>query len=93
MAASTRETDMDYMFTREEMNQFGAVVWDDVLTQWNPKRTDVYHHVVAVMKAEGDNTYRAMKRHSNGQFELVSGERTFDDAVNVLMKMFSDRAA
>tara|TARA_Y100000385_G_C12748285_1_gene489815 strand:- start:63 stop:317 length:255 start_codon:yes stop_codon:yes gene_type:complete len=84
---------MENIFTREEMNQFGTVVWDDVLTQWNPKRTDVYTHFVAVMKAEGDNTYRAMKRHSNGQFELVSGERTFDDAVNVLMKMFSDRAA
>jgi hypothetical protein len=84
---------MNNFFTREQVAQFGAVVWDESLTQWNPKKTDVYHHVVAVMKAEGDNTYRAMKRHSNGQFELVSGERTFDDAVNVLMKMFSDRAA
>ena len=79
---------MDYMFTREEMNQFGAVVWDDVQTQWNPKRTDVYTHFVAVMKAEGDNTYRAVKRHDNNRFELVSGERTLCDAINVLQKCF-----
>jgi hypothetical protein len=45
------------------------------------------------MKVEGDNTYRAFKRHRDGKFELVSGERSLDDAVNVLMKMFSDRAA
>jgi hypothetical protein len=79
---------MENVFTREEMTQFGAVVWDDVFTQWNPKRTDVYTHVVAVMKAEGDNTFRAVKRHDNNRFELVSGERTLCDAVNVLRKCF-----
>jgi len=84
---------MSNFFTRQEVSQFGSVVWDESLTQWNPRKTDVYHHVVAVMKAEGDNTYRAMKRHPDGKFELISGERTLDDAVNVLIKMFSDRAA
>lgn len=84
---------MNNFFTRDEVIKFGTVVWEESLTQWNPSKTDVYHHVVAVMKAEGDNTYRAIKRHSNGKFELISGERTFDGAVNVLMKMFSDRAA
>jgi hypothetical protein len=84
---------MNNFFTRDEMVQFGNVVWNESLTQWNPKKTDVYHHVVAVMKVEGDNTYRAFKRHRDGKFELVSGERSLDDAVNVLMKMFSDRAA
>lgn len=84
---------MNNFFTRDEVVKFGAVVWDESLTQWNPSKTDVYHHVVAVIKAEDDNTYRAIKRHSNGEFELISGERSLDDAVNVLMKMFSDRAA
>ena len=84
---------MNNFFNRQEVEQFGAVVWDDSLTQWNPSKTDVYCHFVAVMKAESDNTYRALKRHSDGQFELVSGERTLDDAINVLTKMFSDRAA
>jgi hypothetical protein len=84
---------MNNFLTRDEVSKFGTVVWDESLTQWNSNKTDVYHHVVAVMKAEGDNTYRAMKRHSSGKFELISGERTVDDAVNVLMKMFSDRAA
>jgi hypothetical protein len=84
---------MNNFFNRQELNQFGSVIWDDCFTQWNPRKTDVYHHFVAVMKAEGDNTYRAMKRHSNGQFELVSGERTLDDAIKVLAKMFSDRTA
>jgi hypothetical protein len=84
---------MNNFFTRDEVAKFGNVVWDESLTQWNPRKTDVYHHVVAVMKAEGDNTYRAIKRNPDGKFELISGERTLDDAVNVLMKMFSDRAA
>jgi len=84
---------MTNFVTREEVGKFGAVLWDESLTQWNPSKTDVYLHIVAVMKAEGDNTFRAIKRHPNGMFELVSGERTLDDAVNVLMKMFSDRAA
>ena len=84
---------MNNFFTRDEVIKFGTVVWEESLTQWNLRKTDVYHHVVAVMKAEGDNTYRAIKRHPDGKFELISGERTLDDAVNVLMKMFSDRAA
>jgi hypothetical protein len=84
---------MSNFFNRQEVSQFGSVVWDDCFTQWNPRKTDVYHHVVAVMKAEGNNTYRAIKRHPDGKFELISGERTLDDAVNVLMTMFSDKAA
>ena len=80
-------------FNRQELNRFGSVVWDDCFTQWNPKKTDVYHHFVGVMKAEGDNTYRAFKRHPDDKFELVGGERTLDDAINVLAKMFSDRTA
>ena len=84
---------MNNFFNRQEVSQFGAVIWDDCFTQWNPRKTDVYHHFVGVMKAEGDNTYRAMKRHPDGQFELVSGERTLNDAISVLTKMFSDRAA
>jgi hypothetical protein len=79
---------MDFMFTRDEMDRFGTVVWDDVLTQWNPKRTDVYAHFVAVLKAEKDNTYRAFKRHDSDSFELISGERTLSDAVNVLKNCF-----
>ena len=79
---------MNHIFTRDEMAQFGAVVWDDVLTQWNPKRTDVYTHFVAVLKAEKDNTYRAFKRHDSDRFELISGERTLCDAIDVLQKCF-----
>ena len=37
---------MSNFFTRDEVDQFGEVVWADVLAQWNPKKTDVYHHVV-----------------------------------------------
>ena len=70
------------------MSQFGSVVWDDVLTQWNPKKTDVYAHVVAVMKAEEGSTYRAFKRHDDNEFELVTTERTLDAAVNVLKNCF-----
>jgi len=84
---------MSNFFTRDEVSQFGAVVWDECLTQWNPTKSDVYWHFVAVMKAEGDDTYRAVKRHQDGTFELVSGERTFNDAVSVLMTTYSDRAA
>ena len=84
---------MNNFFTRDELAKFGTVVWDESLTQWNSNKTDVYHHVVAVMKAKNDNTYRAIKRYSNGKYELISGERTLDDAINVLIKMFSDRAA
>ena len=79
---------MSNFFSWEEVRQFGTVVWDESFTQWNPNKTDVYHHLVAVMKAEGDNTYRAVKRHPDGKFELISGERTFDDAVNVLVDTF-----
>jgi hypothetical protein len=82
---------MNNFFNRQELNQFGSVVWDDCFTQWNPRKTDVYHHFVGIMKSEGDSTYRAFKRHSDGRFELVSGERTLDDAIKVLAKMFSDR--
>ena len=81
---------MNNFFNRQEVEQFGSVVWEECFMQWNPKKTDVYCHDVGVMKAEGDNTYRALKRHSDGQFELVSGERTLDDAINVLTLMFSD---
>ena len=78
---------MNHMFTRDEMTQFGTVVWDEVLTQWNPKQTDVYAHFVAVLKSE-DNVYRAFKRHDSDSFELISGERTLSDAVNVLENCF-----
>jgi len=75
---------MSNFFTRDEVDQFGEVVWADVLAQWNPKKTDVYHHVVAVMKGDTDNTYRAMVRHDWDAFELVSGERNLDDAIVTL---------
>jgi len=84
---------MTNFFTRDEVVQFGDVVWNESLTQWNPTKSDVYSHFVAVMKADGDNTYRAFKRHQDGMFELVSGERSFDDAVSVLMTTYSDSAA
>ena len=79
---------MNHIFTRDEMTQFGTVVWDDVLTQWNPKRTDVYAHFVAVLKTEKDNTYRAFKRHDSDRFALIGGERTLCDAIDVLQKCF-----
>ena len=79
---------MNTMFTREDITQFGAVVWDDVFTQWNPKKTDVYTHVVAVMKAGENGAYKAFKRHDENKFELVTTERTLDDAVDVLKKCF-----
>ena len=81
---------MTRFFARNELAQFGAVVWEDTLSQWNPKKNDVYVHHVGIMKADGDNTYRAIKRHyPSDSYEIVSGEQTLDDAVSVLVKTFS----
>ena len=80
---------MNNFFTRNEVDQFGEVVWADVLGQWNPKKTDVYHHVVAVMKGDTDSTYRAVVRHDWDAFELVSGERNLDDAIVTLHTTYS----
>ena len=73
------------LFEANEIAAMGAVVWDGCLSQWNPKKTDVYTHFVGVIST--GKSFKAVKRHYNAgvyKFEVLDSFSTKDEAIDML---------
>lgn len=78
------------LFNANEIAAMGAVVWDDCLSQWNPKKTDTYTNFVGVIST--GKAFKAVKRHYNAGvygFEVLDSFSTKDEAIDMLELNFS----